>query len=85
MGLVNQISTPEKLMEDAIAFAETIASRPPIAVGAVLKAMSAGQYEGIDAGLDSEQESSKIVAASKDSKEGIAAFMEKRAPKFTGE
>lgn len=85
MGLVNQISTPEKLMEDAIAFAETIASRPPIAVGAVLKAMSAGQYKGIDAGLDSEQESSKIVAASKDSKEGIAAFMQKRAPKFTGE
>jgi len=85
MGLINQVSTPEKLMEDALKFAQVLAARPPIAVAAVLKAMSAGQYEGIDRGLAVEQEGSARVSASKDSVEGFTAFLEKRAPKFTGE
>ena len=84
-GLINQISTPETLMDDAMALAETLASRPPIAVGAVLKAMSAGQYEGIDKGLEVEQEGSARVSGSRDSIEGFTAFLEKRAPNFTGE
>lgn len=85
MGLINQVSTPETLMDDAMALAETLAARPPIAVGAVLKAMSAGQYEGIDRGLEVEIEGSGKVIASKDSVEGFTAFLEKRAPNFTGE
>ncbi|MFH2129605.1 MAG: enoyl-CoA hydratase-related protein [bacterium] len=85
LGLINQISTPETLMADAMAFAEKLAARPPIAVAAVLKAMSAGQYEGIDRGLAVEQEGSARVTASKDSVEGFTAFLEKRAPNFTGE
>ncbi|MBU2646353.1 enoyl-CoA hydratase/isomerase family protein [bacterium] len=85
LGLINQISTPETLMADAMAFAEKLAARPPIAVSAVLKAMSAGQYEGIDRGLAVEQEGSARVTASKDSVEGFTAFLEKRAPNFTGE
>jgi len=84
-GLINQISTPETLMDDAMAFAEKLAARPPIAVGAVLKAMSAGQYEGVDRGLAVELEGSEKVSASKDSTEGFSAFLEKRAPNFTGE
>ena len=85
IGLINQVSTPETLMDDALAFAQTLANRPPIAVGAVLKAMSAGQYEGIDKGLEIEQEGSAKVAASKDAIEGFTAFLEKREPNFSGE
>jgi enoyl-CoA hydratase/carnithine racemase len=85
VGLINQISTPETLMDDTMAFAEELAARPPIAVGAVLKAMSAGQYEGVDQGLAVELEGTAKVSASKDSVEGFAAFLEKRAPNFTGE
>jgi len=84
-GLINEISTPETLLDDALAFAEKLAARPPIAVGAVLKAMSAGQYEGVDKGLAVEQEGSAKVSSSKDSVEGFTAFLEKRAPNFTGE
>ncbi|MCP4692455.1 MAG: enoyl-CoA hydratase, partial [Desulfobacterales bacterium] len=54
IGLVNQISPPDKLMEDALAFAAVLARRPPIAVGCVLKAMSAGEYGGLDKGLEVE-------------------------------
>jgi enoyl-CoA hydratase/carnithine racemase len=84
IGLVNQVSVPEKLMDDTLAFANQLAKRPPIAVSCVLKAMAAGAYEGLDAGLKVEEEGSKIVGQSQDCKEGFSAFLEKRKPVFKG-
>ena len=84
-GLVNQLSTAEKLMEDAMAFAEILVKRPPLAVGCVLKAISAGEYEGLEQGLKVEEEGSAIVGKSKDCVEGFTAFLEKREPVFIGE
>jgi len=85
IGLINQISTKDKLMDDAIAFAEILTQRPPLAVGAVLRAISAFDYSGLEAGLKVEQEGSAIVGKSKDCVEGFSAFLEKREPVFTGE
>jgi enoyl-CoA hydratase/carnithine racemase len=85
IGLVNQISFPEKLMEDALAFADRLTQRPPIAVSCVLKAISTGTYQGIDEGLKVEAEGSTVVGQSKDCVEGFTAFLEKRDPVFTGE
>ncbi len=84
IGLVNQLSSPASLMEDAMAFAERLAARPPIAVSCVLKAVSAWTYEGMQKGLAVEEEGSRIVGASEDRKEGFAAFIEKRKPVFKG-
>jgi len=85
IGLVNQISPPERLMQDVMALAKELAQRPPIAVSCVLKALSAGAYEGLDQGLQVETEGSAIVGRSKDCVEGFTAFLEKRTPVFTGE
>jgi enoyl-CoA hydratase/carnithine racemase len=85
IGLINRISTPEGLMADALELAQRLAKRPPIAVGCVLRAMSAGAYEGIDKGLEMEREGAAIVAQSKDRVEGFTAFLEKREPVFKGE
>ena len=85
IGLVNQISTPERLMDDALELAQKLAKRPPIAVGCVLKAMSTGVYEGTDKGLEMEREGAAIVSQSKDLIEGFTAFLEKREPVFKGE
>lgn len=85
IGLVNQISPPENLMDEVFAFAEKLARRPPIAVGCVLKAIAAGAYEGLDQGLAVETEGSAVVGRSKDCIEGFTAFLEKRAPVFTGQ
>ena len=84
IGLINQISTKDKLMGDAIAFAEVLSKRPPLAVGAVLKAISTFDYNGLEAGLKAEKEGSAIVGQSKDCMEGFTAFLEKREPVFTG-
>ena len=85
IGLINQVSTKEKLMDDAIAFAEVMTKRPPLAVTAVLKAISAFDYNGLEAGLKVEEDGSAIVGKSKDCVEGFTAFLEKRDPVFTGE
>ena len=85
MGLISQISTKEKLMDDAMAFADVLAKRPPLAVGAVLDAISAFDYNGLEAGLKVEEEGSAVVGQSKDCVEGFSAFLEKREPVFTGE
>lgn len=84
IGLINQISTRDKLMDDAMAFAEVLAKRPPLAVSAVLKAISSFDYSGLEAGLKAEEEGSAIVGQSKDCVEGFTAFLEKREPVFTG-
>jgi enoyl-CoA hydratase/carnithine racemase len=85
IGLINQISAPGKIIEDALAFAQKLAERPPIAVSCVLKAMAAGLYEGLEQGLRVEDEGTARVSQSKDCIEGFTAFLEKRQPIFKGE
>jgi len=72
-------------MDDTLEFAGRLAQRPPIAVGWVLKAMSAGDYEGLERGLEVETEGSAAVRETKDREEGFKAFLEKRKPLFKGE
>jgi len=84
MGLVNRVVPVETLMEKAHEFAEELASRPPIAVSAVLRSLSTGIYEGMDAGLNKEKEMSLMVGKTKDAAEGFTAFTEKRHPVFFG-
>ncbi|MFP4159947.1 MAG: enoyl-CoA hydratase/isomerase family protein [Desulfobacterales bacterium] len=84
-GLVHQIVPPEKLMDEVNSFAGRLAERPPVAVSCVLRAMTAGIYEGIEQGLKVEREGSQKAGASRDATEGFTAFMEKRQPVFKGE
>ncbi|SPF44829.1 Enoyl-CoA hydratase/isomerase [Syntrophobacter sp. SbD1] len=83
-GLVNRLSAPGTLRQDALDFAGELAQRPPIAVRWVLKAMAAGLYEGLDEGLKVEAEGSSVVRQTRDREEGFAAFLEKRKPVFEG-
>jgi len=85
IGLVDRVSGGEELMRDVMEMAVFLAKRPPIAVKAVLKAVSAGLYEGFEEGNRLEGLGSDKVAKSLDAIEGFTAFMQKREPKFKGE
>ena len=84
LGLIDKVSAPGQLMDDALALAGRLAKRPPIAVSCILKAMAAGAYDGIEAGLKVEFESALTLSQTEDAREGITAFLEKRTPVFTG-
>jgi enoyl-CoA hydratase/carnithine racemase len=85
LGLVDKVSAPGELMNDAVELAGRLAERPPLAVACVLKAVAAGLYGGIDEGLEVEREGSRMLAQTSDAREGIIAFLEKRQPEFKGE
>jgi len=85
IGLVDKISAEGALMKDVMEMAEFLAQRPPLAVAAVLKAVNTGIEKGLDEGTKAEWEGTQKVSSSKDAIEGFTAFMEKRAPNFTGE
>jgi len=82
IGLIDKVSTPEQLMNDALEFANLLAERPPIAVSCILKTIVSGTYEGIEKGLEVERESSQLLSKTEDAREGIIAFLEKRPPVF---
>ncbi len=85
MGLVNQIAPADTLLDTAVDFANQLAERPPIAVKWVLRSITAGEYEGLDRGLEVESDGSAACRHTKDRDEGFKAFLEKRKPVFTGE
>lgn len=85
IGLVDRVCKRESLMAEALEFANSLATRPPLAVQATMRAIHTGMNHGIAAGLEAELQQVKVLTDSKDSIEGRAAFFEKRKPVFTGE
>lgn len=83
-GLVNSVVPAKKLMETAEAMAQRIASRAPLAVRWSNIAIKRGQEVDIDSGIEIEADLFGMCFATADQKEGMAAFLERRAPEFTG-
>jgi enoyl-CoA hydratase/3-hydroxyacyl-CoA dehydrogenase len=80
-GLVNRVVPDHELFDTALSWARKLAGQAPLAVGQV-KQVSNGA--DLDAGIEAEKEGFASVFASEDAREGIGAFLGKRAPKWQG-
>lgn len=85
IGLVNRVVPRAELDNAAAAFSEQIKTRAPLAVATQKHLLDAGMDSSLDAALRAEVDAILTVFASRDGQEGMRAFIEKRAPQFTGE
>jgi enoyl-CoA hydratase/carnithine racemase len=83
-GLVSRVVAADKLIEEAMAAAAKIAAQSPLAVGMAKELVDAAYETTLSAGVVLERRLFHSLFAFDDQKEGMAAFVEKRKPKFTG-
>lgn len=83
IGLVNHLASPEELLPRTLEILQTIHSKAPLAVGHCLTLANMAVYNPA-AGLEAEITAFGELFGTQDSREGVAAFLEKRKPGFTG-
>jgi enoyl-CoA hydratase/3-hydroxyacyl-CoA dehydrogenase len=80
-GLATRVVPGEELLDEALAWAERLATRAPLAIGEIKRL---GAEPDFDAGLAAERDGFVDVFGSADAREGIAAFLDRREPRFEG-
>jgi enoyl-CoA hydratase/carnithine racemase len=84
-GLVAELCDEANIAGRAMAVAEGIAALPPVALAEIKRVARAGIGLPLGEGLALEKGAFVRVFKTADRVEGLAAFLEKRTPKFTGE
>ncbi|MCZ6917359.1 MAG: enoyl-CoA hydratase-related protein [Gemmatimonadetes bacterium] len=84
IGLVDEVVPPEELAGRAKELAQSIAQKSPVALRLIKEAVRASARTPLDEGLSKEVTLFALAFASDDKKEGVDAFLNKRAPAFTG-
>jgi len=84
MGLVSEVVPDPEVEGRAIDLARQIAALPPLAIQLAKEAVLAGMEAPLSTALALETKSLQILFSSRDQKEGMRAFIEKRKPKFEG-
>ena len=85
IGLVNKVVPADQLMEETHAFATRLAQAAPLALGLAKRALNRALEAGLEEQLEYEAQLQSIAGRSKDHAEGVAAFVEKRSARFSGE
>jgi 2-(1,2-epoxy-1,2-dihydrophenyl)acetyl-CoA isomerase len=84
-GLVARVVPADALAEEARSVAARLAALAPWALALTKRALERSWSVDLDAALEDEAWRQGIAGASADHREGLAAFLEKRPPRFTGE
>jgi enoyl-CoA hydratase len=84
IGLVNTVVPPEDLIGTATGMLRKILANGPVAVAMSIEAVVRGVELPLDEALLLEADQFGLLAATDDMREGMRAFLEKRAPRFTG-
>jgi enoyl-CoA hydratase/3-hydroxyacyl-CoA dehydrogenase len=80
-GLVNRVVPDHELLDTTLAWARKLAGQAPLAVAEIKRVSGA---DGLDAGIAAEKDAFVTAFTSDDAREGIAAFLGKRAPHWKG-
>jgi len=83
-GLAAQVVPDEVVVEDALTLAARIATKSPIALRLAKESVNNAYEMSLTDALAHERRLFYLLFATEDQKEGMAAFLEKRAPDFTG-
>lgn len=83
-GLVSEVVADDKVLETAIDKARTIAAMSPIATEQIKEVIISGMDAPLETGLALERRANALLFATRDQKEGMQAFIEKRPAKFEG-
>jgi enoyl-CoA hydratase/carnithine racemase len=85
LGLVSRAVPPERLREEALAWARQVARNAPVSLRQAKRAIDGGFALPLDEALDLEQRMYQDCLGTRDRVEALQAFAEKRQPVFTGE
>jgi 2-(1,2-epoxy-1,2-dihydrophenyl)acetyl-CoA isomerase len=83
-GLVDRVVADDKLQDEALALAESLARGPTVAYGEIKRLFLRAGAAHLEAQLEDEALTLARVSASADAQEGIAAMVERRKPEFRG-
>ena len=84
MGLVNEVVPVAELLDRVKELARTIAAKGPLAVAAAKRVMLRGEEQSLDTACELEAQAFAGLFGSEDQREGMKAFLEKRAASFQG-
>ncbi len=84
IGMINAVVADAELMAQVMAMAEKLASAPTAAIGRIKELLEASATNDYAGQLELEREAQIQSGQTKDFREGVAAFIEKRPPKFVG-
>jgi enoyl-CoA hydratase/carnithine racemase len=84
-GLINKVSRPGEVLNDAREYATTLVIKAPLALKWILNSIILGADTNMAGGIEIETANSAVAGLSRDAFEGMSAFVEKREVKFTGE
>lgn len=84
IGLVNRVVPPAELLPAAVALVRRMLANGPLALARCIAVVHEGASLPLDRALEAEAAAFGALAGTEDMREGTAAFLEKRAPNFTG-